>query len=460
MSTSSSADHSVTARLRPAYDQRKVAAETLYNRANAGRIRATSFRSPNKTCANNHIFLHRDLLPAHRRLGSDKQRDDPIAGKIRCRRLGTAIRLRDRARGDGSGDVAMALLGSGDRVNDRLVVDRLLGEGAYSEVHRARHEYLGWQAIKVFKKVASAEEIYTMLGEARLLSTLGHPNIVRVFDAGTVATADGLRGFFTMEYIAGGSLERLAQTYGPAIPTDLVVDVLEQIAAGLAMAHTQNPPIVHRDLIPANVLVGYDEAGMRIRVSDFGLAKRTEPGTRLASAQGTIAFTAPEVLRNEGYSCASDVWSVGTIGYWLLTNHLPFTIEQTSSFRLTARFDQPPLAPGKYNDDVDPELDRIILATLETDPRNRPASAQQLLDALRARRDDTTRLSTARTPAATDRQPSEHAQRLADAALALYRAPGQLSNAADLMEEAINLSPQLRDRHLYRLTLWRRGVTM
>lgn len=275
----------------------------------------------------------------------------------------------------------MSLLSRGTRITGTLVIDRLLGEGAFAEVHRVNHEYLGWQAMKLFKKVASIEETRTMLGEARLLSTMGHPNIVRLYDANTAKTAEGLRGFFTMEYVAGGSLERLHASHRAAVPVDVAVDVVEQIAAGLAVAHDQSPPIVHRDLTLANVLIGYDGAGMRVRISDFGLAKRADPFTLLASAQGTYAFMAPEVMRHEGYSCAGDVWSVGTIAYLLLTNHLPYDGSPIS----TGRFRQPLLAPSKYNDD-DAELDRIVLATLEIDPRRRPGTARVLADALAQRR--------------------------------------------------------------------------
>ncbi|WP_069622415.1 serine/threonine-protein kinase [Streptomyces niveus] len=280
----------------------------------------------------------------------------------------------------------MTLLVSGDRVSDTLVIDRSLGEGAFAEVHRVRHEYLGWQAMKLFKRVASKEETVRMLDEARLLSTLGHPNIVRVFDANTVRTPEGVRGFFTMEYVAGGSLERLAAAHKSMVPRDLVAEVVTQIASGLAVAHDQDPPIVHRDVTMANVLVGYDGTGMRVRVSDFGLAKRADPFTHLASAQGTYAFMAPEVMRNQGYSCASDVWSVGVIAYLLLTNRFPFHQggEEFSSFSF-GRFNRSLLPPSSYNDEVDAELDRIVLAMLELDPQNRPATAQVLGDALRER---------------------------------------------------------------------------
>jgi serine/threonine protein kinase len=354
----------------------------------------------------------------------------------------------------------MTLLHSGDRVSDTLVIDRLLGEGAFAEVHRVRHEYLGWQAMKLFKRVASREETRAMLEEAVLLSTLGHPNIVRLFEASTVQTPEGRRGFFTMEYVAGGSLERLHEAHSPNVPTDMVAEVMTQIAAGLALAHAQDPPIVHRDITLANILVGYDGMGMRVRVSDFGLAKRADPFTLLASAQGTYAFMAPEVLRNQGYSSASDVWSVGTIAYLLLTNHIPFDDGSPYSSYSLSRFSKRLLPPSSFNETVDPALDHIILSTLEVDPANRPTTAGALHEALRQRQDNLARQPQPPAETSSARPPTQRAQRLADEALALAYVPGELERAADLLEEAVNLSPRLREVHLSRLLLWRRGVVM
>lgn len=349
----------------------------------------------------------------------------------------------------------MSLLDSGIRVSDTLVVDRLLGQGAYAEVYRVRHEYLGWQAMKLFKRVASLGETRAMLDEARLLSTIGHPNIVRLFDAGTVRTDQGLRGFFTMEYVAGGSLERLVDAHRGVVPIDIALGVAEQLANGLAVAHGQNPPIIHRDLTLANVLVGYDAGGLRIRISDFGLAKRADPVSLLASAQGTYAFMAPEVVREDGYSCAGDVWSIGTITYLLLTNSLPYDAKTEEGLRSTRRFKQTPLPPSAYNDDVDAELDEIVMATLEPEAVLRPRDAGELA---RRFRDRQTKSVPSGQP--TMLPPSDRAQRLAAEALELARHPASLAEAADRMEEAVTRSPRLRDQHMAKLLLWRRGVMM
>jgi serine/threonine-protein kinase len=290
-----------------------------------------------------------------------------------------------------------------------------------------------------------------------------------------------MRGFFTMEYVAGGSLEVLSKAHGRTVPVDLVAEIIEQMADGLAIAHSQKPPILHRDLTLANVLVGYDESGLRIRLSDFGLAKRADPFTLLASAQGTYAFMAPEVLRNQGYSCAGDVFSVGTIAYLLLTGRLPYDARGGSITTYSAaRYNQAPLPPSRYNADVDGALDTIILNALEAEPRVRTADAGALARALKARRagagvgggepadlaegwaTDTVYgdAGTSVGEAPVYRSPTQEASELAEQALRLVLELGQLEKAADLMEEAVNLSPQLRERYLGKLTLWRRGVTM
>ena len=221
----------------------------------------------------------------------------------------------------------MRLLVEGQKLRGTYEVERYLGEGAFAEVYRVRHRFLGRQAMKVFKMTGmSLEETETMLDEAILLSRLGHPNIVRVFDADTIDTPRGVCGFFTMEYVAGGSLQQFWTSHGSRlVPVSVAVDVLKQCCRGLAVAHSENPPIIHRDIKPQNILVGYDATGIRVRVSDFGLAKRVNPLTLLASSKGTRSFKAPEALQNlDSDSCAGDVWALGSTLYLLLTDRLPY----------------------------------------------------------------------------------------------------------------------------------------
>lgn len=338
------------------------------------------------------------------------------------------------------------LLEVGARIGSSLVVDRRLGSGAFGEVYRVRHDYLGLQALKVFREVTSTERTTELLAEARLLSTLGHLNIVRVFDAGVVQTSEGPRGYFTMEYVSGGTLQQLADAHHPALPAELGLQVLEQLAAGLAAAHDRTPPILHRDLTLANAMYGYDDTRLRVRIADFGLAKNANPITLLASAQGTFAFMAPEVLRDFGYSTASDVWSVGAIGFLLLTGRLPYDDGGDITRYVAARFRQPPQAPSRFNPRIDPALDRILLAALAPAVLDRTPTAVELSGQLRAWRD-------------AARSPEERGRALADDALAVVAGSGQLERAVELMEQAFMVAPGLRAQYWQDIARWRRGVT-
>jgi serine/threonine-protein kinase len=361
----------------------------------------------------------------------------------------------------------MTLLNEGDKVRETYEVDRFIGEGAFAEVYRVRHRFLGRQAMKVFKaRGITREETELMLEEAILLSRLGHPNIVRVFDANVIETAEGPRGFFTMEYVAGGSLDQLWRSHGSKLmPVEIAVEVGRQVCRGLAVAHGDSPPVVHRDIKPQNILIGYDGNGLRVRISDFGLAKRVNPLTLMASARGTRGFKAPETFANfEADSCCGDVWAVGATLYLLLTDRLPYpelAYEKTDA----GRIDKPPIAAGRLNVQVDETLDRILQRALAPDPEDRYQRAGEMAAELELWRP---RILQERTGAWQSGSPapvvktvdSDPADGMAAEALRLAQERGRLTEAADLMEEAINRSPRLRDKYEARLRLWRRGIAM
>src|ERR1039458_4917784 len=224
----------------------------------------------------------------------------------------------------------MPLLEEGQVIRDTYEVERFLGQGAFAEVYRVKHRFLGRQAMKVFKRVGmSLDEIHDMLAEAILLSRIGHPNSVRVFDANIFETPNGTCGYFTMENVPGGSLDKFWRSFGSSfIPVQTTIDLVKQVCRGLAQAHQEKPPIIHRDIKPQNILVGYEADGLRARVSDFGLAKKVNPLTLLATAAGTLAFKPPEAFATrKGDSCAADVWALGVTLYLLLTDQLPFHVD-------------------------------------------------------------------------------------------------------------------------------------
>ncbi|MEU6854105.1 serine/threonine-protein kinase [Actinacidiphila alni] len=283
---------------------------------------------------------------------------------------------------DGSRAGAAPLLREGRRVGTGYVVERFLGAGAYAEVYRVRHRYLGRQAMKVFKRLGSRAVAEEMLAEAVLLTRLGHPHIVRVFDAGTVPTLSGERAYFTMEYVAGGTLERFRHGHlarGEHVPVADTLRILRQIGSGLALAHAETPPIVHRDITTQNILIGYDAQGLRARLGDFGLATPTDPATLLASAQGVLDFKPPETLLGfRGDSPTGDVWALGVVGYLLLTDVFPYP-KGVAGWISGSYRRAPPVPPRDLNPDVGPLLEDVVLQALHPDRTRRPRDAAALV---------------------------------------------------------------------------------
>jgi serine/threonine-protein kinase len=367
----------------------------------------------------------------------------------------------------------MRLLKEGQIVRDTYEIERFLGEGAFAEVYRVKHRFLGRQAMKVFKRVGmSLDEIHDMLGEAILLSRIGHPNIVRVFDANVLPTAQGNCGYFTMENISGGSLDKFWRSHGlQLVPVKITMDLVKQVCRGIAQGHLEKPPIIHRDIKPHNILVGYESEGLRARVSDFGLAKKVNPLTMLATAAGTLAFKPPEAFTDaKGDSCAADVWGIGVTLYLLLTDRLPFEMPENLNWQTKNLFMKPVIPPSEVNPDVNRSLDSIVLKALEKQQGDRYATAKDLLSALENWKPTTGEFAETRAMLSSSSRsktvlgmPSPVNEGLAkDLAQKAFeaRGAGRLAEAADLMEEAFNQSPALRHKYASQVKLWRSGISM
>jgi serine/threonine-protein kinase len=310
-----------------------------------------------------------------------------------------------------------------------------------------------------------------MLGEAILLTRLRHPNIVQVMNADVFDSPRGVCGFFTMENVPGGSLDKFWRSFGAAfVPVNTTVDLMKQVCRGIALAHREKPPIIHRDIKPQNILVGYEADGLRARVSDFGLAKKVNPLTLLATAAGTLPFKPPEAFSEEkGDSCAGDVWAIGTTTYLLLTDQLPFVMPANVSWGSKHLFDKPVVPPSQLNVDVDKGLEGIVMKTLEKRAENRYPTAKDLLDALEhwsptAQDGNRRRKAVSSEPSKSVLgSPSPANETMAqDLASRAFRAKqdGRLAEAADLMEEAFNKSPSLREKYANQVKLWRCGISM
>jgi serine/threonine-protein kinase len=254
------------------------------------------------------------------------------------------------------------------------------------------------------------------------------------------------------------------------MPVVEAVNIVRQVCAGIAVAHNEKPPIIHRDIKPQNILVGYDGAGLRVRVSDFGLAKQANPLTLLVSARGTLNFKPPEAFENQD-SPSADVWAIGTTLYLLLTDTLPYPEQDNRDVADAGRFGRPLRPASVYNMAVDPGLDAIMSRCLATKPEDRYQSALQLLGDLA--RWHPGRFATKSSAISSDNAKGSNsifgktphsdagvARRMIQDALAGSKNPGGLMRAADLLEEAINTAPELREQYGSQLKLWRRGVCM
>ncbi len=368
----------------------------------------------------------------------------------------------------------MSLLYEGQIIRDTYEVERFLAEGSFGEVYRVKHRFLGRQAMKVFKVPGiSIKEIEQMLDEAIILSRFGHPNIIRVFDANLIETSNGTYGFFTMEYVAGGSLQQFWRSYGQRlIPVETTLEIIRQVCRGVAVSHSEKPPIIHRDLKPQNILVGYDATGLRAKVSDFGLAKRVNPLTLLASARGTLCFKAPEVFQNSQCdSCKGDVWALGSMLYLLLTDRLPYGKLGDIKLPDKKHFAHPLNKPSMLNFNVDKSLDQIIFHALALKPKDRYPTANEFLEDLT--KWESQHIRTFAGPDNSDFSDitknalgahssfdEGEAKKMALKALKFSRQAGKLIEAADLMEEAFNKWPDLREQYDFQLKLWRRGIVM
>ena len=367
----------------------------------------------------------------------------------------------------------MALLKEGQKIRDTYEVERFLGEGAFAEVYRVKHCFLGRQAMKVFKQIGMDQTgIMKTMEEAILLSRIGHPNIVRVFDANVFEAQKGVCGYFTMENVSGGSLDKFWRSYGTQlIPIETTIDLIRQVCRGLAVAHGSKPPVIHRDIKPQNILIGYENDGLRARLSDFGLAKSVNPLTLLASAAGTLAFKAPETFHDKhSDSRLGDIWAIGVTLYLLLTDQLPFELDPDRGWESKKVFSKVVDPPSRFNIDADDRLDEIVMKCMDLKPAKRYADAQELLVALESWSKPRVRKGEAKADMSSlmgksvfgAHSPLNESEgiRLAEAAIQLAKKHGKLSEAADMMEEALNKAPKLREKYARKISLWRCGVSM
>jgi serine/threonine-protein kinase len=272
--------------------------------------------------------------------------------------------------------VAAGGLLPGDVLANRYRVQRLLGKGGMGAVYLAHDEVLGdVVALKVISSAFATDEaamVERFKREAAAARKVSSPNVIRIHDLGEARP--GLL-YLSMEYVQGRTLAEVIASRG-LVPITDSVDILAQIATGLAAAHAAG--VVHRDLKPGNVLVGERNA---VKIIDFGLAKATAADGMTATGMllGTPYYMSPEQVRGRRVDAASDIYSLGALAFHLVTGRPPFGGDNAIAVGF-AHLSEPVPSPRALRADVPAELDAAIVRALAKEPRDRPAGA----DAFRA----------------------------------------------------------------------------
>jgi serine/threonine protein kinase len=258
----------------------------------------------------------------------------------------------------------------------RYRILRTIGQGGMGVVYLAQDEQLERQvALKVPQIGATDSRKERFLREARAAATLTHPNICPVYDVGE---ADG-KLFLTMAYIEGKTLFDEISTR--PMQQRRAASLVGKLAMALAEAHAHG--IIHRDLKPANVLI--NARGDPV-LTDFGLARRIQQGeerlTQSGMVIGTPAYMAPEQVNgdNDSQGPCTDVYSLGTVLYEMLTGRPPFVGQLTRV--LVQIVNEPPEPPSALRPDLDSELEAICLRCMAKKPQGRFASMKELAAAL------------------------------------------------------------------------------
>jgi eukaryotic-like serine/threonine-protein kinase len=264
---------------------------------------------------------------------------------------------------------------------------RRIGAGGMGEVYLAEHQLMKRPCvIKLIRpdKAGDARSLARFQREVRATAKLSHWNTVEIFDYGS--TADGTF-YYVMEYLPGMSLAELVDRFGP-MPAARVVHLLWQTCDALGEAHSAG--LIHRDIKPGNIFAAhrggvYDVA----KLLDFGLVKPSEDEESLqltteGAITGSPLFMSPEQAIGDGEPDArSDIYSLGAVGYFLLTGHPPFEADKAIKVMI-AHAHEEVIPPSQRGVDVPEDLELVILRCLAKKSADRYQDAASLGEALAA----------------------------------------------------------------------------
>jgi eukaryotic-like serine/threonine-protein kinase len=259
----------------------------------------------------------------------------------------------------------------------RYKIENELGRGTMGVVYRAFDPVLGrpiaLKTILLDHLASEKRESYErrFLSEARIAAQLSHPGIVVVHDIGRDAPTGLL--YIALELLEGESLSHiLAARRLPAWQDSL--RIVARVATALNHAHARG--VVHRDIKPANIMI---QASGHPKIMDFGIAKLEQSSTVSTELCGTPLYMSPEQATGQTVDARSDLFSLGSIGYALLTGIPPFRADTIHAILARVTYQEPP-APSERVAGLPPEIDYVILRAMAKQPEERYASGQALAE--------------------------------------------------------------------------------
>jgi len=265
------------------------------------------------------------------------------------------------------------------RIKERYDTLDVIGKGGMGLVYKAYDTVVGREvALKTLRDSPSKMALDLFRKECGILASMSHPNIVEIFDIGEFQEDGATKPYFVMPLLPGVTLDQLIRTSSQRLSVDRTVEIMLQTCRGLHAAHERG--LVHRDLKPSNIFVMPDDT---IKIIDFGVAHMADTTATMTVAGGTLPYMAPEQLEMKPASPLSDIFSLGTVLYELLTDTKLFAGNDATEIMYNVS-QLRPVPASRINRKVPAMLDLVIAKALEKDANERYQDAHQFASDLRA----------------------------------------------------------------------------